>query len=1399
MPLLQDYNFPSPSSPERFEELCADLFLEVWQLSGVVMHGRSGQSQKGVDGYGYTVDRSIVGYQSKSVRSANPSKIKFDLIKREVLLAREFKPALSQFYFLSASESDSALQERVRLLSEQNIADGYFLVHVLGWSELKRRLGDSPRLIRKYYPELNTYPTPPDALAITSFLPPEYIEKTGEELLQQVDILRKSRFFLGFDAIATARNLASMVQSGNFRHAPASSRSLALSLCVRLLYRDDLAYAKSLLLEALTLHADNARIVAELVNAWEEEPAVSITKLLQMHDADALTAAFIVKSKQSDNAVEWLAEAGYKLSDLSSDGKVLYIQALAANGRWADVRSATAKLLDEDYDNTPALLLLTALGHLSAAMNDELMELVVVVLPLNLESFPLLSNAFGLSSRDQAIAFFKRTEAVAKSLGLTQTEHMAADHHLWLRLRSLELCEDARRELCDSLQDEEQSLARINFAIHFNVPFDRDAIKTRITNYQARFGNDAPIAAFAIFCLVLDERDPEIVLAQIGKHAPALNKLVGELEVARIQCIMLVQAHRYDEADQLHMKLKEMGLYDEGLLRLRAIIDEGRGGDPVMTRLNVFSSTGSVTDLQKLVAALYDCKDWVRLVDYARRLYQSIGSVESLELYCAGLSGLEDDEALLAELECRPEFIPQSKKLQLHWCWLLYRFGRFTECSAALEVYRTRFGEQEERHLEISLLVASGQWPSLMGILDREFGNEALTDPKELLYLVQIAQAVNWGIDRVKEFVQRAVDHAADDAHVYLVAHSIAIKADWETDQAASWLAKAIELSGDTGPVRSVSLREIIDWQTAWSEVRAMIHREVTRGNMPMYVVSHLLHQSLVASLLLPIVANPDQDDMRRRTPLFTSSSVARNPISFASAAFDISTIFLLAKLDVLETSFEMFDTAVLPHETMTWLFDQKAKYHQPSRVRIARVVMNLLGEGKITVQDDLVVLDPLLVREVGTDLASLITTAASTTGRQALVVRSFPVHRAGSILDEVANIDAYSGILCSLTSLIEKLWSRGHLTSDEYSRALRFLHSEDKRWPQEPEIQDEAVFFLDNVSISYLGHLGLLEKIIRAGYSVTISRSAHAETNGLVKYADYASTSDGLIERIQNTVSRLFKKGRVCFARKQNTQRFERVEQKLGQYPTNRILDLVGTVGTIIVDDRSINRHAFVEDEQGHRAEIVSTWELLTAIYESEKIKLEELYAMRTELRGMGLVHLPVDVKELNTYLQVARVEDEQVVETNELKSWRRSIILSRISELALFPAELPWLHSMTQSLVSLIGELWTMNEDVSTKRARSAWLFALFDTHESFHIQVTKEESRPVQSLKANLIVSLIFVNDNFDPTVHQAYKEWIDDVMQHIQEDDPNTYRQVIEIIQAQFVNIGDPDSVGEKEEV
>ncbi|MBK7032771.1 MAG: hypothetical protein IPH49_05800 [Ignavibacteria bacterium] len=284
------------------------------------------------------MDRSIVGYQSKSVRSANPSKIKFDIIKREVLLAREFKPALSQFYFLSASESDSALQERVRLLSEQNIADGYFLVHVLGWSELKRRLGDSPRLIRKYYPELNTYPTPPDALAITSFLPPEYIEKTGEELLQQVDILRKSRFFLGFDAIATARNLASMVQSGNFRHAPASSRSLALSLCVRLLYRDDLAYAKSLLLEALTLHADNARIVAELVNAWEEEPAVSITKLLQMHDADALTAAFIVKSKQSDNAVEWLAEAGYKLSDLSSDGKVLYIQALAANGRWADVR-----------------------------------------------------------------------------------------------------------------------------------------------------------------------------------------------------------------------------------------------------------------------------------------------------------------------------------------------------------------------------------------------------------------------------------------------------------------------------------------------------------------------------------------------------------------------------------------------------------------------------------------------------------------------------------------------------------------------------------------------------------------------------------------------------------------------------------------------------------------------------------------------------------------------------------------------------------------------------------------------------------------------------------------------------------------------------------------------------
>jgi hypothetical protein len=101
-----------PRSWDQFEELCADTFQEEWQDSTLVRHGRTGQTQHGVDIVGRDGANWPVGIQCKRKSMWPVSEVTTRDLDDEVEKAKNFKPALRAFYLVSTAPDDQPLPGR---------------------------------------------------------------------------------------------------------------------------------------------------------------------------------------------------------------------------------------------------------------------------------------------------------------------------------------------------------------------------------------------------------------------------------------------------------------------------------------------------------------------------------------------------------------------------------------------------------------------------------------------------------------------------------------------------------------------------------------------------------------------------------------------------------------------------------------------------------------------------------------------------------------------------------------------------------------------------------------------------------------------------------------------------------------------------------------------------------------------------------------------------------------------------------------------------------------------------------------------------------------------------------------------------------------------------------------
>lgn len=715
------------------------------------------------------------------------------------------------------------------------------------------------------------------------------------------------------------------------------------------------------------------------------------------------------------------------------------------------------------------------------------------------------------------------------------------------------------------------------------------------------------------------------------------------------------------------------------------------------------------------------------------------------------------------------------------YSWALYHDGNLSRASQMLGRLRSKRDRPNDRTLLVNIAICSGNWDSLLPFIESEWVNRTDREPQELLRAGQLATQL--GSPRAKELVVEAARTGSNDPGVLLGCYGAAVKGSWEeTEQVHEWLQSAADLSDPEGPIQKISFDEIAERKPNWEKREEHVWELLISGGAPLFSAANALNRTVIDLFLAPALSGASESDLRRR-PFIPAFSGARAPrtIEASSLTVEPNSLLILSFLGILERVIGHFERILIPHATMGWLFEeiQRVEFHQPSRVSGARALRQLLDDRRLGRFEASVAPEIDLVREVGNDLASLISEAEADRGgkaRPGIVVRPYPVHRVGSLMLETTELTDHAQVLCGCADVVRALRRHGRLTAREEELSLAYLKLLERPWPHEVSIADGSVLYLDGLALSYLQQLNLLDKLGAAGFTALVSPNDLKEMHDLIRHGEFTGRTLSLLNDLRRTVAGAIADGKIKVGQ---AVAFEEEAKEVLKHPTAAVLRIGATTDAILVDDRFINEHQSIE-YAGQSRPIINSLELLDLLTLRGELSASERNEARTKLRNAGFGLIPVEPTELESALQAASVENGLVVESAELRAIRESILKTRMTNVLQIPKELPWLTGCHNAVRDLLTSQWKAGFSVDVARARSEWLAKLVDPRGWSHrMPGSRAGDLRTMHYRQHLLALIAAVPTDQPPAVLRAYAAWLNEsIVKEIAETDPENMSWLIE---------------------
>lgn len=1231
-------------------------------------------------------------------------------------------------------------------------------------------------------------------------VPTKLIDQRIEEELER---LRKSRFFPEFDTTGASLRLGRHLAEEDLSRGSDEARAQALAWCARFLSRlEELEKAKKLLELAKTLgEFPEVKLAEAFIFSQKGDKAAALKVLADINSAASRSAGLMIVGHHDDaeDALSWMEAAGYTTGDLDSDGRCFLLIYQLNLGLWDKAVQTVRAFSEADFEQTPFLYYLAGLAELAPAVPEEFRFAVLQDVPFQAADFPLASDVAAMDARCVAHMHFIDAVEAANQLACPRVARISDEYALWLELHDPAQSAKGKKRLENKLRDLSSGLGFVRYAIQFGIKLDLPKVERAIEQSIAINGGMSPDTAIARLALVFTQPTPEEAANYIARHHDQLAAHIDTKQMRYLQIEMLSRAGLIKEANEILNQLLEEGISADQESNFRRMISEAQGNSPIESRKEQYEATGALDDLINLVSELENHQHWGDLCEFGRLLFEKTHSLIDAERLVKAFNKTGRSEELVAFLKENSDLLSQSSHLRMLYAWGLYHEGAFLESRAALAQLGNEMDSPNHRALQVSLGIATGDWASLSPYIADEYQKRDDRSAHDLIGAAQLATRL--GSPHAKDLVFEAAAKADADSAVLASAYFIATSAGWENDpQVSQWLPKAVELSEDDGPLQRMHLKDILDQKPEWDRRESETWRMLAQGQMPIFLAAHTLNRTLIDLTAFPALANLTETDPRRRNAI-PAYSGKRVPLEFEVrrkvVALDATALLTLSFLKILDVALNVFETVYIPHSTLGWLFEerQKATFHQPSRIVSARKVRDLLATDELRKFTPSTVASSELSTQVGDELASLIAEAEKVRDNddtQHIVVRSAPVYRVASLMEEEADLSAHTAVLSSCLAVVEKLRQKGQLTADEEKRARAYLQLHEKTWPNQPDITDGATLYLDGLAISYFLHLGLLDKLKAAGLTAVTSPRELSKANALISYECISGEVKDVIERIRAYLNSGIKSGHV---RVDCMRRVDELKTKpiLG-HPSANIIALAPQCDVSIIDDRFLNQHAS-RSSGGALAPVFSTLDLLDALVGAGVLSDDDRLEHRTRLRRAGYCFIPVNAEELEKCLRESPIGKGKVVETAELKAIRESVLRVRMSDWLQLPEEAPWLDRTLKAFIHVLRNLWEDGADIQEITARSDWLVEQIDLRGWAHSFVPENADNIVRVGRAEIILLLLAPPTDVQQSVVDAYWNWVEvRILAPIQEQFPEVYEWLVEWHRSQVAKLVEAQSSG-----
>ncbi len=1206
------------------------------------------------------------------------------------------------------------------------------------------------------------------------------IDLIDSEIKKQLNRIIKLRFFSNFELVENVVKLANLLTEGNLQKGTPEIKCLALSWCARLITHEDIDESIKYIKEAKRHGLLDIIDIAEAFEiAQSGDVDSAIAKITSKPSPSNYSAAIMIINKYNgaELALSWKKDTGLKFSDFDIDGKITLFSICFNLGKWDDALHYAKQVNIDDYKDNPGLLNVLAMAYLLNAVPIPYRYEILNQIPFRISPFQFSSDSNSLEYRKKAMELFKKCFLSLTKYGNEAAANISDDYALWIELYDIELSGNAKQLLENNMETGGiLALRRFPLAMQLQLDVDLNKIESELNKQTALTGGKSVEVAIARFAIAFKQKKPH---EYIEKHREQLFTYIQKPFVYSLEIDSLIVDEEFLKVEKILEELEQDKSVEKKILKnLQNQYVVSQSNNKLTLLIKEYEGTHFIGDLTQLVNQL-EIEDNFELLDkYAVELFKRTTAIKDAERIVNTkifLNKMNEASQFLQENE---SLVSQSEILQEHKAWVLFREGKIHESREELQKLKLNRDHRNIKSLEINLAITSGQWSSLATYVESEWISRESRTAEELLQAAKIAQAIK--SIRARDLVLEAANKESSNPEILFSSYMSATSMGWENEPIVkTWFKSAVDMSGVNGPIKSYSLREMVDKSKEWRNQDSEIWVNYNKGLIPASLLDKLLGKSLTELYLLPALANQNEKDLRKCIPIPAYSNVRGIiPIECNTVTLDLTALFTLGYLGIISLITETFEKIYIPHSTLTWLFREKEKaaFHQPSRIKESKKYVQLIVDGKLNILEKQLIKDSSLALEIGDELALMLqeTKVAKEEGsnQQRLVVVPYPVHKISSLMGKEADLSMYHQELCNCSAVVNKLYEKGSLTEEEKDNAINVLQQQgDKEWPIQVQIEDDAILFLDDISVKYLQYAGILEKM--EGMTIFVHPEGANEYKELRMIENFGQKAECVIEEIRAVLAQGIDQRIIELC---STPEELANTSKANNFPMLELFKAAELSDTVIVDDRVLNNNRNI-NFNGNIKPVATTLDLLDTLKLKGTFSEQQTYSYKTKLRKAGFIFVPIDIQELNCYFDKAKIIDGVIQETAELKLIRKNLDLIKISNFVYLPKDIEWLSGIFTLLISYLKLQWEESFKITEAIARSNWILRLLNYEDWAHFYEGESGYDLATNGKLYLMKDLIL--NSYQIKQKADYFQWIEkSLLNPLKFNNPKIYHKLVD---------------------